>query len=305
MTGVHAPGVTRADELKRALGRVLLFIVLFLACLTLGTFIVPGATESSTWGLFAGSILTAVAAAAAGAFLIVRLDRRHAGALGVAWTSLTLRELGLGSLIGGSGILAAALLMIGTDSLRYGAQAGSLGAWGLEAGRALIVLAPAAAAEELLFRGYAFQWATRATGPVTATLLGSAAFAAAHLSNPDLGVLAVINLFGAGILLSVAYLKTRSLWFATAVHLGWNWTMAVPLDLPVSGLELFDAPMYEPVIAGAPVLTGGSFGPEGGLAATLAALVALLAIVKLPGVREAAEMRALSPLVDLDETGGK
>lgn len=303
--GSRAPGVTRAAELKRALGRILLFTILFLVCLTVGTLIVPGATESSTWGLFAGSIVTVVAATVAGAFLLVRLDRRPAAALGIAWTSQTPRELGLGFLIGAASMITGVLLLLAVDSLRYSREAGSLGLWALEAGRGLIVLVPAAAAEEVLFRGYPFQWLTRATGPVVATLLGSAAFAVAHLSNPALSPLAIANLFAAGVLLSVAYLKTRSLWFATAVHIGWNWTMAVPLDLPVSGLDLFNAPMYEPVISGSPILTGGNFGPEGGLAATLAATVALVSIAKLPGVREAEEMKALSPLVDPDETGEK
>jgi uncharacterized protein len=38
--------------------------------------------------------------------------------------------------------------------------------------------------------------------------------------------LGLANIFLAGVMLAVAYLRTRSLWFATGVHLGWNWTMA-------------------------------------------------------------------------------
>jgi len=192
--------------------------------------------------------------------------------------------------------------MVATHSLSYAPEPGTTATWAREAGSGLVVLTPAAAAEELLFRGYAFQWLVRAAGSLIGTVLGSAAFAAAHLSNPDPSALALINLFLAGVLLSVAYLKTRSLWFATAVHLGWNWMMAIPLDLPVSGFELFNVPLYEPVIAGPSLLTGGAFGPEGGIAATLGAVLALLALWKLPRSVESSELRALRPLIDRDET---
>ena len=58
------------------------------------------------------------------------------------------------------------------------------------------------------------------------------------------------------------------IWTAVGVHLGWNALLAC-LDTPVSGVP-FRIPLldYRP---GGPVwLTGGGFGPEGGLAATVA-----------------------------------
>src|SRR5690606_12477457 len=109
---------------------------------------------------------------------------------------------------------------------------------------------------------------------------------------------AVANIFLAGVLLSVAYLRTRSLWFATAVHLGWNWTMASLLDLPVSGLEMLNTPLYEPAVSGPDWITGGAFGPEGGLIGLVGFGLALAAVGWLPQFREAPEMRALGPLVD-------
>jgi uncharacterized protein len=78
----------------------------------------------------------------------------------------------------------------------------------------------------------------------------------------------------------VAYLRTLSLWFATAVHLGWNWAMATLFDLPVSGITAFDTPLYEPVVGGPAWWSGGLFGPEGGVVGTIGLrVVALLAAV--------------------------
>jgi hypothetical protein len=133
---------------------------------------------------------------------------------------------------------------------------------------------------------------------VIATIGASALFAAAHRTNPNVDMFALVNIFLAGVLLSAAYLRTRSLWFATAVHFGWNWSMASLLDLPVSGLALFDTPLYEPVVGGPAWLTGGAFGPEGGMAATVAFVLAAFAVWRLPGLDETEEMRALRPLVD-------
>jgi hypothetical protein len=71
-------------------------------------------------------------------------------------------------------------------------------------------------------------------------------------------------------MLSLAVLWTGSLWFASAVHLGWNWATAAVLDLPVSGLDSSTRPSTTAQPVGPAWLTGGEFGPEGGLAGTLA-----------------------------------
>jgi hypothetical protein len=95
-------------------------------------------------------------------------------------------------------------------------------------------------------------------------------------------------------------LQTRSLWFATAVHLGWNWTMATLFDLPVSGLRLVDTPLYDASVHGPLWLTGGGFGPEGGLVATGGFVLMMLAVWRVPGLAEPDELRRLRPLVDDD-----
>jgi hypothetical protein len=158
------------------------------------------------------------------------------------------------------------------------------------------VLAVAAASEEALFRGYPFQVLAQRFGAVTATATGSVLFALAHGANPSVGLFAMTNIFLAGVLLSVAYLKTCSLWFATGVHLGWNWAMASLFDLPVSGIAFFDTPLYEPVVGSPQWFTGGMFGPEGGMVGTLGFAAALLAVFGLRSVRVADETRARRPL---------
>src|SRR5690606_38171554 len=115
-------------------------------------------------------------------------------------------------------------------------------------------------------------------------------------ANPSVGVFALVNIFLAGILLGIAYLRTLSLWFATALHMGWNWTMASLFDLPVSGLTTFDTPLYQPAVDGAAWWSGVLFGPEGGLVGTIGFGVALLLVLRWNAVRPTPAMIAARPL---------
>ena len=91
-------------------------------------------------------------------------------------------------------------------------------------------------------------------------------FALFHGLNPGITPLGLGNIALAGIFLGVAFYAPGGLWTAFGAHLGWNATLAA-LDAPVSGLP-FSIPLID-YRAGDPVwLSGGHFGPEGGLLAT-------------------------------------
>jgi hypothetical protein len=64
------------------------------------------------------------------------------------------------------------------------------------------------------------------------------------------------------------------MWTAFGAHLGWNGTLAA-LGAPVSGLP-FQIPLVDYTMGGPPWLTGGSFGPEGGLLSTVAITAAIV-----------------------------
>jgi membrane protease YdiL (CAAX protease family) len=263
-----------------------------------------GGVKGSAEFLSAGATL--IAALFAGGLMIVRVDHRAFGALGFARTEQTVRELGTGFAIGGAGIVIATVVSLAVGGLTYVAERGTAAQWLGTVLFDLLVFAIAAAAEEAVFRGYAFQLLVRSVGPATATIGASVLFALAHAGNPNVSTLALVNIFLAGVLLSVAYLRTMSLWFATAVHAGWNWTMAYLFDLPVSGLAMFKTPLYEPVVRGPSWISGGTFGPEGGIAGTLGMAVCVLVLIYLVRLRVAPRMSALEPiaLANLTEEHG-
>jgi uncharacterized protein len=258
---------------------------------------------TSAW-VFAGTAVVAAAALIAGAVMIRLADGRPAAALGLALSRDAAYHVMAGLAIGAVALALAAAGMLAAGSLRYAAVPGTVGDW---AGAVLShagIFAVAALAEEAIFRGYAFQVLVRSAGPVAATTISSALFAAAHAANPEVGALALLNIFLAGVLLAVAYLRTLSLWFATAVHLGWNWAQASLFDLPVSGIDIFETPLYHAAVRGPDWWSGGAFGPEGGLVGTLGFGAALLLVLRLRRIRRDPRIARAGALV-LDRERGR
>jgi len=132
--------------------------------------------------------------------------------------------------------------------------------------------APAAVEEEVAFRGYVLQNLREGWGIVPAVLLSSAIFGLFHSLNPHASPLALADIALAGIVFSCAYLATGSLWLPMAFHFAWNFFQGPVFGFPVSGLAV------EGLLAtrvGASIVTGGPFGPEGGLAGIGANLAGL------------------------------
>ncbi|HEX6308831.1 MAG TPA: CPBP family intramembrane glutamic endopeptidase [Longimicrobiales bacterium] len=279
-----------------AFARIAAFTALWIA-LVIGLTRLWSAAGGTADPLASQAIVMAVAAFAAGALLIRAVDGRPVAALGLAASRAAVRHAAIGVLIGAAGLVTAVAALLVSGTLAYAGDQGSVGAWMAAVAAQAGIFTIAALAEEALFRGYGFQVLARAAGPAAATIVSSVLFALAHGANPSIGVFALVNLFLAGILLAIAYLRTLSLWFATAVHMGWNWTMATLFDLPVSGLEMFDTPLYEPIVGGPGWWSGAQFGPEGGLVGTIGFAAALLVIVRSRAVRPDPAIAAARPLM--------
>ena len=164
---------------------------------------------------------------------------------------------------------------LGLASLLLGLPAGSAwapdgGAFGAYLGRVAIltlVLLPPALMEELAFRGAAVATMARGIGRGPAVLVTAVCFSAAHRANPEVTMLALGNIALAGVFLGATFFARGGLWTATGAHLGWNLALAASAA-SVSGLP-FAIPWID-FRPGSPAwVTGGSFGPEGGLLATV------------------------------------
>jgi uncharacterized protein len=137
-----------------------------------------------------------------------------------------------------------------------------------------------AAFEEALVRGFAFQALDHNLGAVVALSVTSLIFGVLHLQNPDVTVFSTLNTVLAGVWLGIAYLMTRSLWLATALHFSWNFVMAFVFGLPVSGIKVFRDFAWLNGTSTRSWISGAEYGPEGGVAVTLALLLCTLVIWK-------------------------
>lgn len=280
----------RTESGRLRLGwRLVLFAVITVVVAAVTTAFFPTAFITAQAALLVGAVSSGV--------LLLRLDRRPAGALGFYTRRAAISEASLGLGLGTVVALAVVALMAAAGGLRWTAQDGSVFAWFVGSLGALAFLAIPAAAEEALLRGYPLQALAEVYGPWAAIIVTAIVFGALHLFNPNLTFLGMVNITLAGVFLSVLYLRTGSLWWATGAHLGWNWAHGYIVDVPVSGLELLDAPVYNGVLLGPEWLSGGAFGPEGSLITTLVVVVAIVVCLRTPALGPSDAATEAQPLV--------
>lgn len=235
--------------------------------LYLATFL--AASRVTGHALVQWSALVAVSAATAGTIAIIERGAWPVG-LFVA-PRLAVRELLIGCGFAVLLIGATDGLILLTTKLRH--VAGNGFPWGELAA----VYLPAVFHEELLFRGYPFQKIWR-RNRVVAVLGTSFLFAFLHGGNDSVSMLALANIFFAGILLALAYARYERLWFPIGIHLAWNLLSGPILGYNVSGYVSSESVMRT-VGSGSPWLTGAGFGIEGSVwivVVELAGIVALL-----------------------------
>ena len=144
----------------------------------------------------------------------------------------------------------------------------------------LVTLAITALTEEVAFRGYAFRRLIEATGPVAATILMSFLFGLGHILNPGATWTSTLVTMIAGILLSIAWLRTHGLWLGWGFHFAWNASMGLLFGLPISGITDF-ASVVQTRAFGHVWLTGGDYGPEAASFTVIVLLVGIVVLVRI------------------------
>jgi membrane protease YdiL (CAAX protease family) len=171
-----------------------------------------------------------------------------------------------GFLMGAIAIGVPCVVLLVTGKLRIASA--PQGNWLVAALEMALFLLPAAAAEELLMRGYIFSVLRESIGWKNTLIATSIVFGLLHLRNPGADPETITVVIIAGFFLGTILLVTESLYAAWMAHFAWNLTLAAGFHTSVSGIATA-VPNYRVVNSGPAWLTGGSWGPEGGLAAAL------------------------------------
>jgi hypothetical protein len=190
------------------------------------------------------------------------------------WT----RELGMGVAVGWAVVVlcAAVLALGGGIAVRFSSNPRAWGWFLVEAA----FFALAALAEEIAFRGYAFQRFSRAVGSAGAVIGFAALYAFLQSLQPGSNrvSMAVALLFN--VVLSMAYLRTRALWMSWGINFGWKAVRALIFGLAITGVN-----SHSPVVQGDPMgpfwLTGGGFGLDGSWLAFFVLIAAIPIVYRL------------------------
>ena len=246
------------------------------------------------------SQLLMLAALIAATYIMTRfVNMKPFGAIGLSLHPAMMRQFGSGLLLGL--VMMASVycveMLCGFVVLSWKGLAIWKVLWVLVS--SLAIFGVAALMEEVAFRGYLFQTLIQGITFLPATLLMTLFFCAAHLRNPGVSTLSIVNIALAGVWLSVAYMKTRSLWLPFGLHWSWNFAQTTVFGYPTSGGTFEGQRVFDAVQAGPDWMTGGSFGPEGGILSTIALVACTWFILKSENLAAPEGIVTLDSIEDL------
>jgi hypothetical protein len=180
--------------------------------------------------------------------------------------------LGLGVGIGAFAFLAAVLAAAVSGVIQQGAGTQTIGL-GLILATALTCFQ--AFGEEIFFRGWLQPVLGSKLGVKAALLLTAVLFAGAHLLTQPFGIVAVVNIFAAGLLFGLLALRTGGLAAPFGAHVVWNWLEQSVMGLvPNPGADSLGS-FFDFDLVGSPLLSGGADGLDGSLLVTFVLALAI------------------------------
>ena len=146
----------------------------------------------------------------------------------------------------------------------------------------LLMWIPQGAAEEVMFRGFMLPRQSARFGLRFAVIFSSLLFAGFHSMNVGFSWLAFVNLFLIAVLFALIDIRAGHIWYTCGAHTVWNFLQGNVYGLQVSGNQgaaaVFDVKYSS---SASDIITGGAFGPEGGLAVTAVTVVGIIVILIL------------------------
>lgn len=133
--------------------------------------------------------------------------------------------------------------------------------------------------EEILTRGWLMNVVGARYIPMVGFILSSVIFGIMHLLNPGINIVSVLNIILVGFMLGLYVVHTKNLWGACGIHAAWNFAQANIYGFNVSGLEINVGSLITFDTQGSELLTGGTFGPEASIFASIVQIVVIVVLV--------------------------
>lgn len=133
--------------------------------------------------------------------------------------------------------------------------------------------------EEMFARGYCMTVLKQTGNKWVVIVVSSAIFALMHSLNPAMSWLSYLNLFLFGVFTAYMFIKSKNLWLSIGYHITWNYFEGNIFGFQVSGEET--QAIYNVRSVGNNIITGGKFGPEGGLIVTFILVIGFIYLWKI------------------------
>jgi membrane protease YdiL (CAAX protease family) len=120
--------------------------------------------------------------------------------------------------------------------------------------------------DEVLMRGMLVSGLSMLLGgrPIVAVLIGGVLFAATHMFLAGASPLSVISNGLGGVMYGLAFVLTGRIWLGFGLHFAWNFVQGPILGFTLSGHPT-EGGVFQIADLGPAWLTGGAYGPEGGV----------------------------------------
>ena len=203
------------------------------------------------------------------------LDRRPLADFGLRLDRAWWRDLGFGLLLGALLMLTVFLveLALGWITVMDTFHVAGGGTFGLAIMAAVVHFLCVGIYEEMFSRAYHMTNLAQGLrkllglrgGLIAGWVLSSIIFGVLHASNPNATLLSTVNIVVAGLFLGFGYLLNGRLGIPIGLHITWNFFQGNVFGFPVSGTSSNAVTFIVVEQGGSDLLTGGAFGPEGGL----------------------------------------
>lgn len=224
-------------------------------------FLLPyGGNLLDAWNIFD---LFAVSIAACSFFLWVGLvEGRPISTMGLPRKN-AFSEFSKGFVIGAIMISAIVGILVLLGALQFDRMqftASTLFSWFL----VLIGYIIQGSTEEFYIRGWLLPVLSQRLSVQWALFLSSTIFSVIHLGNNGVSLLSSIQSIFFAAFLGVFALKKGNIWGVCGIHVAWNFFQGNVFGLFVSGFDS-EASLFYFTPTGSDLLTGGAYGPEGGI----------------------------------------
>lgn len=137
------------------------------------------------------------------------------------------------------------------------------------------------AAEEILCRGWLMQIIGIKYTPVVGVLVSSLFFTLFHGMNDGITILPLVNLTLFALFAAAYTIREKSLWGICGFHSSWNWVQGSIYGIKVSGATVpGGSVLVSASVEGKELISGGHFGLEGSIVASIIFVIAILVILK-------------------------